>query len=218
MNRRILVVQFILIAAALVAAIAAYPHLPAQIATHWNTHLQADGYSGRSAVFWLGPGLMAAVVLFARVGPWLSPTRYNVASFEPTWQRMMLLVFLLMTGVFATTLWSALGHVFDAGRWLAAAFCLFIIAFGNLLGKVRPNFFLGIRTPWTLASERVWIATHRVAAWSTAFSGLCGLILVLAGRPQWSVLPFLVALAASAVYSLVLSKRMTTNDLTPHEQ
>ncbi len=51
--------------------------------------MQADGYSGRSAIFWLGPGLMFGIVLFTRFGPWLSPARYNVSSFDPTWQRLM---------------------------------------------------------------------------------------------------------------------------------
>ncbi len=72
-------------------------------------------------------------------------------------------------------LWSALGHAFDVGRVLAGILCIFFILFGNFLSKVRPNFFLGIRTPWTLASEQVWIATHRVAAWITVFSGSAAL-------------------------------------------
>jgi uncharacterized membrane protein len=209
MSRRILVFELLLIAAALVTAIVAYPHLPSEIATHWGTDMQPNGYSGRSAVFWLGPGLMSAIVLFTRFGPWLSPSRYNVSSFDATWQRLMLLVFCLMTALFGVMLWSALGHSFDAGRVLAGVFCLFVILFGNLLSKLRPNFFLGIRTPWTLASEQVWIVTHRFAAWITVLSGICGFALVLAGRFQWFLLPFAFAMLLSAGYSLVLYKRTT---------
>jgi len=215
MNRRILVFEVFLIVAALVAAVVAYPHLPSQIATHWGTNMQADGYSGRTAVFWLGPGLMSGLVLFTRFGRWLSPARYSVSSFDATWQRLMLFVFCLMAACFGVMLWSALGHTFDAGRVLAGVFCLFIVLFGNLLGKVRPNFFLGIRTPWTLASESVWIATHRFAAWIVVLSGVCGLALVLAGRPQWSLLPVVFALVLSAGYSLVLYKQTVQSEQQP---
>jgi uncharacterized membrane protein len=218
MSRRILTFELVLIVAALVAAIVAYPHLPAQIATHWGTQMQADGYSGRVAIFWLGPGLMLAIVLFARFGPWLSPARYNVSSFDPTWQRLMLIVFCLITVLFGVMLWSALGHTLNAGRVLAGAFCLFVIFFGNLLSKVRPNFFLGIRTPWTLASEHVWIATHRLAAWTTVLSGICGFALILVGRPQWFLLPFVFAILLSAGYSLVLYKQTVPRDQKPSAQ
>lgn len=218
MNRRILVFELVLITAALAASIAAFPHLPPQIATHWGTGMQADGFSGRSVIFWLGPGLMSAIVLFTRFGPWLSPARYNVASFDPTWQRLMLAVFCLVAGLFGILLWSSLGHVFDIGRALMGVFSLFVIFFGNLLGKVRPNFFLGIRTPWTLASERVWIATHRLAAWTTVVSGVCGLALALTGHPQWSALPFVLSMLFSFAYSLVLYKQIGPQDYEPSAQ
>jgi uncharacterized membrane protein len=208
MSRRILGFELLVIAAALVAAIYAYPHLPAQIATHWNAEMQPNGYSGRSAIFWLGPGLLAGIVVFTWAGPWLSPQRYNVASFGPTWQRMMLLAFCLIAALFLVLLLSGLGRSFDAGRVLAGIFCLFMMFFGNLLGKVRPNFFIGVRTPWTLASEQVWIATHRVAAWATVLSGLCGAALLLAGMERWFLLPFVAAMVLSAGYSLVLYKRI----------
>jgi uncharacterized membrane protein len=180
--------------------------------------MQPNGYSGRSAVFWLGPGLLSGIVLFTRFGPWLSPARYNVMSFESTWQRLMLLVFCLIAALFGAMLWSALGHTFEVGRVMSGTVCLFVVFFGNYLSKVRPNFFLGIRTPWTLASETVWIATHRVAAWITVVSGLCGLALVLVGLPQWSLLPFVCALFFSAGYSLVLYKRTVASHGKPSAQ
>ncbi len=215
MSRRVLVFELFLVAAALAAASLAYPHLPQRIATHWGIQLQADRFSDRSIIFWLGPGLMSAVMLLTRFGPWLSPKQYSVSSFSRTWQLLMLLVFCLITGVFGVVLWSALGHAFDVGRVTTGLLCLFFIVFGNLLSKVRPNFFLGIRTPWTLASERVWIATHRFAAWAVVLSGIGGLMLVCIGRPQWSVLPFVSAVLFSAVYSLLLYKRVAASDEQP---
>jgi len=63
MSRRILVVELLLIVSSLVACVVAYPHLPPQIVTHWNMQMAADGYSDRSAIFWLGPAMLSAVAL-----------------------------------------------------------------------------------------------------------------------------------------------------------
>src|SRR5262245_17683179 len=72
---------------------------------------------------------------------------------------------------------------FDIGRLMVGGMFLFFALLGNVLGKVKRNFFMGVRTPWTLASETVWTRTHRLAAWLWTGGGLVGLVAVLAGAP-----------------------------------
>jgi uncharacterized membrane protein len=76
------------------------------------------------------------------------------------------------------------------------------------MGKLRRNFYLGIRTPWTLTSERVWNETHRFAARITVAGGMVGLALSIAGLYLWALLAILVPLLASVVYSLVIYKQL----------
>jgi uncharacterized membrane protein len=93
-------------------------------------------------------------------------------------------------------------------RAVGGAAFLFFMVIGNFLGKVRRNFYIGVRTPWTLVDERVWYATHRFTAklW-TAGSALC-FILVLASQPSWTWLSGSAALAIAPIaYSFIAYKR-----------
>ncbi len=98
---------------------------------------------------------------------------------------------------------------FDLVRILLGGEMMFFGLLGNLMGKVRRNFWMGVRTPWTLASEAVWIRTHRVTAWLwTAGAPLLG-VAVLAGLPiVWSLVPFVAMILYPVLYSLLLYKRL----------
>jgi uncharacterized membrane protein len=108
------------------------------------------------------------------------------------------------------------------GRVILCGVCLFYVLIGNVMGKLRRNFYLGVRTPWTLASERVWNATHRFAARVTVAGGLLGLALSLAGLYLWALSAILVPAITSVVYSLVIYKQLERrgeiDDGLPREQ
>jgi uncharacterized membrane protein len=96
-------------------------------------------------------------------------------------------------------------------RFFLGGLCLFFALIGNVLGKVRRNFWMGVRTPWTLASEAVWNQTHRLAAWLFVAAGLLGFALVMVLPPSavWVLLAVLLPAALlPVVYSLVLYKRL----------
>jgi uncharacterized membrane protein len=80
---------------------------------------------------------------------------------------------------------------------------------GNVMGKVRRNFWVGIRTPWTLASERVWNATHRFAGKAMVLVGVAGLIVGLGSELYWAWLAMILAgLLSPVLYSLIYYKRL----------
>ena len=95
-------------------------------------------------------------------------------------------------------------------RWVyVGGVCLLIALLGNVMGKVRRNFFVGIRTPWTIANEQVWNATHRFAAKTFFAGGLLGLIAVVFRAPFWlPVTAIMVAAVVPVIYSLMLYKRL----------
>jgi uncharacterized membrane protein len=91
---------------------------------------------------------------------------------------------------------------------MGAAFLLLALL-GNVLGKVRRNFYIGVRTPWTLASEKVWDTTHRFAARAFVLAGLLGLSsLAVTANPLAGLAILVAAALASALYSLVHYKRL----------
>ena len=98
---------------------------------------------------------------------------------------------------------------FDLGRGFMAGMFLFFALMGNQIGKVRKNFYIGVKVPWTLASDRVWNDTHRLAAWVWVAAGVIGFVLIVAG--VWIVIPIVLLFVAAlipVVYSFVHYKAL----------
>jgi uncharacterized membrane protein len=194
-----------------------YDDLPDQVPTHWDAHFNVDGTTPRADVFrtfLLLPLAMAGVCLLTLVLPWLSPRHFQVDTFRSTYGYIMMLMVALMAYLHVATLWGALQPAENKTifmRFFLGGICLFLALTGNVLGKVRRNFWLGVRTPWTLASETVWNQTHRLAAWLFVAGGLTGFALVMLLPPAAAWVAFLVILLAALApvfYSLWLYKRL----------
>lgn len=207
-SRAILLCLLLIVAMSLVTAYL-YPRLPAQLPVHWNFAGEVDGYGPRWQIWLLGPGAMGALLLLGMALPWLSPHQFEVQASGPTYGYMMVIPVLLMACVEALLLCTALGWPLPV-RYIAPGLgCAVLILLGNPMGKVKRNFYLGIRTPWTLASERVWYATHRLAGRLMVASGLLGFAALSAGSPQWVLMLALTAWAPlAALYSLLCYKRL----------
>jgi len=199
----------LLTAAAFLATLIAYPHLPSLVPTHWSLKGQANDYSAKWVLLVTGPGLMAGLMLFFRSLSWLSPQHFEVDSFKITYLYIMLVLLSMMAYLQAIVLWAGLGHAPNMGRAITGGVCLMFALLGNVLGKIRRNFYIGIRTPWALANQRVWNATHRFAAKTFVAGGLLGLALTVAGRSGWPTLASLLAAALiPPIYSLVFYKQL----------
>ena len=184
-----------------------YPRLPSNIPNHWNIHGYVDHYGPKWSLLVLNPGVMAGILALFALLPWLSPNRFEVDTFRSTYLYLMLVLIGVFAYIQAVLLWGALSGRVDTGWAVAGGMYLVLVLLGNVLGKVRRNFYLGIRTPWTIANERVWNATHRLAAKLFVFAGLAGLVLLGFRVRNWPVfLPLMVAVVIPVVYSLILYK------------
>jgi uncharacterized membrane protein len=208
MTRKMLVFEILLIAAALAATALLYPHLPAQVPTHWNISLQPDHTMPKWTTFLLGPALLGAITTITFLLPWLSPRDFQVNGFRATYRQVMLILFALWTFLYAAILWAGFGHPLQAGRAIAVGYCLGFVLFGNVMGKVRRNFFIGVRTPWTLTNDRVWNASHRFAGKAWVAAGLLGLIFEIFGLHAGPAIALLAAWLSPKVYSLVIYKQL----------
>jgi immunity protein, SdpI family len=198
-----------LTAAALIYAVVLYPALPDRIPIHWDINGRVDGWGDKRWAAFLGPGVMELLVLLIRALPWLSPRGYAVETFRGTFNYLMLVLVALMGHVHAVSLQAGLHPERESGRMLVGGLFLFFALMGNVLGKVRRNFWMGVRTPWTLASEKVWVATHRLAARLLVAGGLIGAIAAWLGAPLADCFWLLVAaLTVPVIYSLLLYKRL----------
>ena len=208
MTRKTFILEILLAAAALATIAIAYPRLPPSIPVHWDLAGHPNRFGPPWALFLLGPGVMALIILLTWLLPWLSPKNFQIEAFRATYGQIMFLFFGLMTYIAAMMIWPALGYALDTGRAIIGGVCLLLALMGNVLGKVRRNFFIGIRTPWTLASERVWNATHRFAGKVWVATGLMGLAFAVADAKGWPLYILLAGALAPVLYSLIYYKQL----------
>jgi uncharacterized membrane protein len=206
MTRVYWITAILLVAIAGGAAAWLYPSLPDQIPTHWNIRGEVDGYGGKWTLF-LFPVMMAGMLVLFYFLPALSPKHFEVDPFRSTY----LYIMVLCTGLFGYMHGAILYVVhqtvakeatIDLGRAFMAGMFLFFGLMGNVIGKVRKNFYIGVRVPWTLASDRVWNDTHRLAAWIWVAAGLIGFVMIVLGAP---ILAAFAVLGSSALIPIIYS-------------
>jgi len=180
------------------------PRLPAQVPSHWNWRGEVDGYAGRTFAVLFQPLLTAGLYLLFLVLPRVDPHRANYARFAGTYQVIKVLLVVFLSGMQLAILGTALGYVSGPTLFLRLGLPLLFIFFGNVMGQIRHNYFVGIKTPWTLASEEVWQRTHRAAARLWVAAGLVGAVGAL--FPPAIGMPLLVvALSVAGIVPLVHS-------------
>ena len=208
MKNRYLLLCILVVLASLAATVLVAGQLPARVPIHWDGAGAVDRYGPRGWLF-TQVGAMALVVALWLVLPRLSPKHFTVDAFRDTWWQVALIVVGLLAWNQGVMLWAvstrsgALPHALLGGLGIAIALL------GNVMGKVRRNFWLGIRTPWTLASDRVWYATHRLAAKTMVVTGLLALLAVLVRLPPAVAIALVVAgVLVPAAWSLVYYKQL----------
>jgi len=213
MNWKKLWLPLAICAAALLFSALLYSRMPDRIPTHWNWKGEIDGWGDKHWAAWMMPGMMVGMLLLFQALPWLSPKQFEIDSFRKVYDFIIVLMMLLFASLHVLFLLPAVGIQLPVDTSVMVILSGFFMLLGNVLGKVQRNFFVGVRTPWTLASERVWIDTHRVAAWLFFFSGLLGIVGALL-LPRWGFKPFvcfpilILGALISVPYSLFRYKQL----------
>lgn len=201
---------WLVLAAGLVAAALAYPHLPEAVPIHFDIQGRPDRYAGRLVGAFGLPLLNVAVYGLMLVVPLVDPGRANYPRFAGFYRGLRVMMAWMLAALEAVVLSVGLGRPVDVGLVTLGAVSLLLLYTGNSLGRVRFNYFVGIRTPWTLASERVWRRTHRVGGRLLVAAALLPWAGMLFSRAAafWLLVAGLgVATVGSMVYSLVLYRR-----------
>jgi uncharacterized membrane protein len=170
MNRRWF--GLVIAAVAIGFSIWAYPKLPDRMPTHWDIHGQPNGYSSRLFGVALIPLMILVLTGIAQVLPRIDPRRANYAKFIGVYWLIINCILLFMVVIHFAMLASALGSPVNLTRVGLVGVGLLLALLGTYLRRVEPNWFLGIRTPWTLSSDAVWRETHRVGGWAFVAGGL----------------------------------------------
>ncbi|HEX9332267.1 MAG TPA: SdpI family protein [Anaerolineales bacterium] len=210
-TRTTTIVVLLMLLGATVAGLVLWNRLPDQMASHWNANDQVNGYISRFWGVFLLPLITLGMFLLFLVVPSIDPLKANIAQFRKAFNLFTVLIAAFMIYLYGLTLAWNLGFTnFKMSGAMLPAIGLLFIFIGFMLRQAKRNFFIGIRTPWTLSSDNVWNETHRVGAVLFMISGVLAFIGGFFGGTTafWMMLvPIIGSTIFLLVYSYVLYQR-----------
>ena len=209
-TRTTLIIVSILIVASTLAGILLWNQLPDPMASHWGINDQVNGTMSKFWGVFLMPVITIAMLLLFLIIPSIDPLKANIAQFRDYFNSFIALIVAFMVYIYGLTLVWNLGYTsFRMSTAMLPAMGLLFIFVGVMVGKAKRNYFIGIRTPWTLSSDKVWDETHRVGSKLFIASGV--LALLGAFFPDYAfwfiMVPVLGTALFTVVYSYVLFQR-----------
>lgn len=197
------ILNILLILASFLIGFYYYNDMPSQVASHWNAAGQVDGYMSKFWGLFLMPIISVVMLVMFYVIPVIDPHRNNIKKFRQYFDNFISILFAFLLYIYILTLYWNLGHTFNMVVFLLPAFSILFYYAGILVSVAEPNWFIGIRTPWTLSSETVWKKTHDLGGKIfkyTAFLGLLGLIF-----QKWAIWFVMVPVLLGSFYTIFYS-------------
>jgi uncharacterized membrane protein len=186
-----------------------YDRMPDPVPTHWNAHGVANGFTPKPWGPFIGPLIGAALTAVLIGLPAIAPKDGRLERFGRAYR----LIVAAMAGfiLFVTMLTSlaAIGVELETTNLICAGVGVLFTILGNVMGKVTRNYFVGIRTPWTLANDEVWLRTHRLGAKLFVLGGLVAVAGALFGHGFGALMVGVAgATLVPVVYSYVIYRRI----------
>jgi len=212
-TRTTLIISLILILAATLAGLLLWDKLPDQMASHWNENDQVDGTMSKVWGVFLMPLVTVGMLALFLVIPSIDPLKANITKFRGAFNLFIALMIAFMIYVHGLTLAWSLGYQnFKMSMAMLPFVGLLFVFIGYMMKQAKRNFFIGIRTPWTLSSDRVWDETHRLGSTLFIASGALAILGSFVGgiAAFWLMLiPLIGSSIFLVVYSYVLYRRET---------
>ncbi len=192
-----------------------YGDLPDPMPTHYGPDGQPDGFTALPWGAFILPAISVGLWAIMKVLPAISPKEFSMHRFAGAFETVIVAVIGFMTLLQFAMLRTAIEPEFNVRLWVQMVVGGILLVIANYITKTQPNFFFGIRTPWTLANEEVWFRTHRQAAWW--FAGLGILALASAPFPSGLYLTIVATIGAAiwlVAYSYIIYVRLDRENPT----
>lgn len=137
-----------------------YQNFPEQVVTHWNIAGEPDGYSGKTFAAFFFPIFILIIYLVMLFIPNIDPHQNRYQEFSRVYHIIKALIITFLVLIYIYIGLAGLGLNIPINQIMPGSIGLLLMIFGYYLPKIKPNWFLGIRTPWTLSSENTWAKTH----------------------------------------------------------
>jgi len=203
------VLIFAIIIISFVLGIYLYPMMPDKVASHWNMAGEVNGYMSKFWGLFLLPIMAFFMAGLFLILPKIDPIAKNFDTFRESYNKLIVSIILFLVYVHGLTVVWNLGIKFDLTRFMLPSLGVFFIVLGNSLSHVKRNWFVGIRTPWTLSSDTVWEKTHRLGARLFEMSGILVLFGIFVPEAAFWILIISVILSTitTILYSYLLYKK-----------
>ncbi len=180
-----------------------YPQMPEKMATHWNAQGQVDGYMSKFWGLFLMPFLSIGLLLLFILIPKIDPLKANIEIFRKYYDGFVVLVIVFLFYLYLLTVFWNLGIKFSMILFLTPVFGILFYSCGILVENAKRNWFIGIRTPWTLSNEKVWEKTHKIGGKLFKIAG----IIALFGIPfqSYAIFFILVPVLLVSVFTIIYS-------------
>jgi uncharacterized membrane protein len=207
--RKAVSIAFFLVLVQFLVAFYLYPSMPDKVAIHWNVYGEADGYGSKLVGLFLIPVIELVLIPLFLVLPRIDP-KASPDELMGAYDWFIMIFTFYMAYVYCLSVAWNLGYRFDLIRLLVPVLGMMFIGMGEILGKVEMNWFMGIRTPWTLSSQQVWDETHRLGGKLFKISGALTFLGVFFNG--WialllAILPVLLSGVYVIIYSYILFKK-----------
>jgi len=153
-----------------------YPQMTEKMASHWGIEGEVNGYLPKFWGLFIMPIISLGLFLLFIMIPKIDPLKQNIAKFRKYFDGFVLLITVFLFYLFLLTIFWNFGFTFNIVQFLIPAFAVLLYYTGILLEKSKRNWFIGIRTPWTLSSDKVWEKTHKLGGKLFKIVGIVSLI------------------------------------------
>ncbi|MGC8932793.1 MAG: SdpI family protein [Candidatus Methanodesulfokora sp.] len=186
-----------------VVSIYFYPQMPEEMASHWNAQGQVDGYLSKFWGLFLMPFFLVGLALLFTAIPKIDPLKANIEKFRQYYDGFVILFFIFLLSIhFQVILWN-IGIKITPNATLPIWLGLLFFYCGILCENAKRNWFIGIRTPWTLSSEKVWDKTHKIGGKLFKIAGIVSSVGVI--FQSYALFFMFVPVILVAIYTVVYS-------------
>jgi uncharacterized membrane protein len=194
---------FIIILLSFAVGIYLYPQMPAKMASHWNIRGQVDGYMSRFWGLFLMPFISLVLLLLFILIPKIDPLKANIEKFRKYFDGFIILIILFLFYLYLLTIFWNFGNKFSMNQVLPPAFGTLLFYCGILIEKAKRNWFIGIRTPWTLSNDKVWERTHKIGGKLFKVVGIIAFLGII--FPNYVFFLILFPVIAVSIYTVIYS-------------
>lgn len=201
--KKLLLAALLIIILSFIIGIISYNYLPDRLASHWGPNGQVNGYMPKFWALFLMPMISIGMLLLFYFLPKLDPLKKNYEKFRKYYDSFILIIILFMFYIYLLTILWNFKINFSMNYALIPALGFLFIYMGIILKHLKRNWFIGIRTPWTISNEKVWDKTHKLGSILFIISGVITIIgIFFENYLLWFVLgPILVSAIWLVIYS-----------------